>query len=68
MTARVQQRLFNASAVDGPAPLSGGVTAPAPAGDGQGCANLPTAFVIRLVGFSTGEVQAIEEYLRAFGC
>lgn len=50
-------------------PLSGSVTALVPrGGDGQGCANLPTAFVIRLNGFSTSEVQAIEEYLRAFGC
>ena len=57
-----------ANAAGGPAPLSGGVTALAPAGDGQGCQNLPTAFVIRLSGFSTSEVQAIEEYLRAFGC
>jgi hypothetical protein len=57
-----------ANAVGGPAPLSGSVTALVPAGDGQGCANLPTAFVIRLTGFSTDEVQAIEEYLRAFGC
>jgi len=57
-----------ANAVGGPAPLSGSVTALAPAGGGQGCLNLPTAFVIRLNGFSTGEVQAIEEYLRAFGC
>lgn len=57
-----------ANAVGGPAPQSGGVTALAPAGDGRGCANLPTAFVIRLVGFSTDEIQAIEEYLCAFGC
>jgi hypothetical protein len=58
----------SADAGGGPVPLSGSVTAQTPAGDGQGCANLPTAFVIRLVGFSTDEVQAIEEYLRAFGC
>jgi len=57
-----------ANTAGGPAPLSGGVTALAPAGDGQGCVNLPTAFVIRLNGFSTSEVEAIEEYLRAFGC
>jgi hypothetical protein len=57
-----------ANAAGGPAPLSGSVTALAPAGDGQGCLNLPTAFVIRLSGFSTSEVHAIEEYLRAFGC
>ena len=57
-----------ANAASGPAPLSGGVTALAPAGDAQGCLNLPTAFVIRLNGFSTSEVEAIEEYLRAFGC
>jgi hypothetical protein len=58
-----------ANAVGGPAPLSGGVTALVPSGgDGQGCVNLPTAFVIRLNGFSTSEVEAIEEYLRAFGC
>jgi len=57
-----------ANAVGGPAPLSGSVTALAPAGDAQGCLNLPTAFVIRLNGFSTSEVEAIEEYLRAFGC
>jgi hypothetical protein len=57
-----------ASAAGGPEPLSGSVTALAPARDGQGCLNLPTAFVIRLNGFSADEVQAIEEYLRAFGC
>jgi hypothetical protein len=57
-----------ANAAGGPAPLSGGVAALVPAGDAQGCLNLPTAFVIRLNGFSTSEVEAIEEYLRAFGC
>jgi len=57
-----------ANAAGGPAPISGSVTALVPPGDGQGCLNLPTAFVIRLNGFSTSEVQAIEEYLRAFGC
>jgi hypothetical protein len=55
-------------AIGGPVPLSGSLTAPVPAGGGQGCSNLPTAFVIRLTGFSTDEVEAIEEYLRAFGC
>lgn len=58
----------SANDVGGPAPLSGRVTTLVPAGDGQGCVNLPTAFVIRLNGFSAGEAQAIEEYLRAFGC
>ena len=56
------------NAVGGPAPLSGSVTALAPAGGCQGCTDLQTAFVIRLNGFSASEVHAIEEYLRAFGC
>lgn len=47
---------------------AGGLTAVAPGGEGEGCVNLPTAYVVRLSGFSAGEVQAIEEYLRAFGC
>jgi hypothetical protein len=52
-----------ANAAGGPAPLSGGVVALVPVGDAQGCLNLPTAFVIRFNGFSTSEIEAIEEYL-----
>jgi hypothetical protein len=52
----------------GEPPQSRSVTALMPAGDVQGCTHLPTAFVIRLNGFSASEVEAIEEYLRAFGC
>jgi hypothetical protein len=47
---------------------TGGEITLAPTGDGGGCVNLPTAYVVRLSGFSVGEVQAIEEYLRAFSC
>lgn len=52
----------------GAAPVPGGAAALAPPGEGPECANLPTAFVIRVSGFSPDEVQAIEEYLSAFGC
>jgi hypothetical protein len=34
----------------------------------EGCSGLPTAFVIRISGFSGAEVQAVEEYMRAFKC
>ena len=34
----------------------------------EGCTGFPTAFVIRVNGFSGAEVQAVEEYMRAFKC
>jgi hypothetical protein len=53
-----------------PAPAGSGglVTTPATGGEAEGCGNLPTAYVIKITGFETSEVQAIEEYLRAFSC
>ncbi|MGU3538037.1 hypothetical protein [Methylobacterium sp. A54F] len=47
-----------------PAPLAGG----APAAGGEGCGGLPTAYSVRLDGFSPQEVQAAEEYMAAFRC
>lgn len=39
-----------------------------PAAGGEGCGGLPTAFTVRLDGFSPQEVQAAEEYMAAFRC
>jgi hypothetical protein len=39
-----------------------------PAAGGEGCGGLPTAFTVRLDGFSAQEVQAAEEYMAAFRC
>ncbi|MGX9978676.1 hypothetical protein [Methylobacterium fujisawaense] len=46
------------------APVVGG----GPAAGGEGCGGLPTAFTVRLDGFSPQEVQAAEEYMAAFRC
>ncbi|MBB2963107.1 hypothetical protein [Methylobacterium sp. R2-1] len=35
---------------------------------GESCGGLPTAYVVRLNGFSPQEVQAAEEYMAAFRC
>ncbi|MCF4129578.1 hypothetical protein [Methylobacterium sp. SyP6R] len=43
------------------APVAGGPTA-------EACGGLPTAYVVRLNGFSAQEVQAAEEYMAAFRC
>lgn len=48
----------------GAPPASGG----AAAGGGESCGGLPTAYVVRLNGFSSQEVQAAEEYMSAFRC
>ncbi|KQQ14607.1 hypothetical protein ASF53_08200 [Methylobacterium sp. Leaf123] len=41
---------------------------PPPAATGESCGGLPTAYVVRLSGFSAQEVQAAEEYMAAFRC
>ncbi|KAA0116674.1 hypothetical protein CIW48_27465 [Methylobacterium sp. P1-11] len=46
------------------APVAGG----GPAAGGEGCGGLPTAYTVRLDGFSPQEVQAAEEYMAAFRC
>lgn len=43
------------------APVAGGPTV-------EACGGLPTAYVVRLNGFSAQEVQAAEEYMAAFRC
>ncbi|MGX7708940.1 hypothetical protein [Methylobacterium sp. Gmos1] len=43
------------------APIAGGPTV-------EACGGLPTAYVVRLNGFSAQEVQAAEEYMAAFRC
>ncbi|MGN8096113.1 MULTISPECIES: hypothetical protein [Methylobacterium] len=48
-----------------PAPIGGAVTA---APGAEGCGGLPSAYVVRLNGFSNQEVQAAEEYMAAFRC
>ncbi|KMO41296.1 hypothetical protein VQ02_06000 [Methylobacterium variabile] len=53
-----------AAAAPGPAP-SGAVAA---APGAEACGGLPTAYVVRLNGFSAQEVQAAEEYMAAFRC
>ena len=60
----------DANVITAPSPQGGSVTqlAPIKNGDAEACGNLPTAFVIRLTGFESTEVQAIEEYLQAFSC
>ncbi|MFD6320438.1 hypothetical protein E8E01_03665 [Methylorubrum populi] len=39
-----------------------------PPAAGESCGGLPTAYVVRLTGFSPQEVQAAEEYMAAFRC
>ena len=50
-----------------PNALPGAEPPPAAAG-GESCGGLPTAYVVRLNGFSPQEVQAAEEYMAAFRC
>jgi hypothetical protein len=51
------------------APGSGsGAVAPGGSANAESCGGLPTAFVIRVTGFSSTETQAVEEYIRAFRC
>ncbi|WP_244473108.1 hypothetical protein [Methylobacterium sp. Leaf100] len=47
-------------------PLAGG--APAAVPGGEACGGLPTAYTVKLSGFSAQEVQAAEEYMAAFRC
>ncbi|BAQ50200.1 MULTISPECIES: hypothetical protein [Methylobacterium] len=53
----------------GAASVPGAVAAPVAGGPtGEACGGLPTAYVVRLNGFSAQEVQAAEEYMAAFRC
>ncbi|AWB25293.1 hypothetical protein DA075_30680 [Methylobacterium currus] len=45
-----------------------GPGAVAAASGGEACGGLPTAYVVRMNGFSPQEVQAAEEYMAAFRC
>lgn len=56
-----------------PTPLTdaatGGVNVIAPTGSGNApCGGMPTAFVVKLTGFSPDEMKAAEEYMRSFSC
>ena len=51
-----------------PPALPGAEPPPAAAAAGESCGGLPTAYVVRLTGFSPQEVQAAEEYMAAFRC
>ncbi len=51
----------------GPGPVAG-IDGGAPVAGAEGCGGFPTAYVVRLNGFSAQEIQAIEEYMRAFRC
>nr|WP_318284423.1 MULTISPECIES: hypothetical protein [unclassified Methylobacterium] len=51
-----------------PNALPGAEPPPAAAAGGESCGGLPTAYVVRLTGFSPQEVQAAEEYMAAFRC
>ncbi|SFU50631.1 hypothetical protein SAMN02799631_01001 [Methylobacterium sp. 174MFSha1.1] len=50
----------------GAAPGAGAAVAAAPGA--EACGGLPTAYVVRMTGFSAQEVQAAEEYMAAFRC
>lgn len=50
----------------GAPPPSPGAVAAAPGG--EACGGLPTAYSVKLNGFSAQEVQAAEEYMAAFRC
>ncbi|WP_407529201.1 hypothetical protein [Methylobacterium oryzisoli] len=52
------------AAPSGEAPPAGVTAAPGT----EACGGLPTAYVVRLNGFSAQEVQAAEEYMAAFRC
>ncbi|TGE01750.1 hypothetical protein [Methylobacterium nonmethylotrophicum] len=45
-----------------------GAASGAAAPGGEACGGFPTAYVVRLNGFSAQEVQAVEEYMAAFRC
>ena len=68
----VSPRTPGGAALADPAPIAGapaGSVANAPAaGAGDTCGGLPTAYVIRLSGFTPQETQAVEEYVSAFRC
>ncbi|RVU12548.1 hypothetical protein [Methylobacterium oryzihabitans] len=56
---------------DAAPPAPGGLAPALPAGPaaaGEPCGGLPTAYTVRLSGFSPQEVQAVEEYMAAFRC
>ncbi|KQP40058.1 hypothetical protein ASF49_21380 [Methylobacterium sp. Leaf104] len=50
----------------GVASPAGGAVAAGPSG--EACGGLPTAYTVKLTGFSAQEVQAAEEYMAAFRC
>lgn len=51
-----------------PPPAPAGNAAVAAAPGGEACGGLPSAYVVKLNGFSAQEVQAAEEYMAAFRC
>ena len=51
-----------------PNALSGAEPPPPAAAGVESCGGLPTAYIVRLTGFSPQEVQAAEEYMAAFRC
>ncbi|MDP4022882.1 hypothetical protein Q8W71_09635 [Methylobacterium sp. NEAU 140] len=53
---------------DLPAGSAAPSAAPPAAAGGEACGGLPTAYTVRLDGFSAQEVQAAEEYMAAFRC
>ncbi|GJE71063.1 hypothetical protein [Methylorubrum podarium] len=64
------RRGADAGASPNPLPnaLPGAEPPPAAVAGGESCGGLPTAYVVRLNGFSPQEVQAAEEYMAAFRC
>ena len=70
LTAKLDGFVAPRRAADaGPAPLGEAPPAGAVAAPGtEACGGLPTAYVVRLNGFSAQEVQAAEEYMAAFRC
>lgn len=62
------RRGSDAGAPAGDAAPAAPVVGAGPATGGEGCGGLPTAYTVRLDGFSPQEVQAAEEYMAAFRC
>ncbi len=52
----------------GAASVPGAIAAPITGPTVEACGGLPTAYIVRLNGFSAQEVQAAEEYMAAFRC
>ena len=74
LTAKLDGVIAPRRAADTGAPPAGlpnalpGAEPPPAAAVGESCGGLPTAYVVRLNGFSPQEVQAAEEYMAAFRC